>query len=120
MGSHPSAPTPLDPQPRCEQHMVLELAVSRQPLSHSVGLALLLPHSPRRILRVREDPSCEGAKQGFALGLPFSGAAFQSPGEESRRVLQGRLELKAQGPGQGQPSLSCSALHAHRPATVWA
>ena len=76
VGSHPSAPTPLDPQPRCEQHMVLELAVSRQPLSHSVGLALLPPHPPRRIVRVREDPSSEGAKQGFALSLPFSGARF--------------------------------------------
>lgn len=101
MGSHPSAPAPLEPQPRCEQHMVLEPAVSRHPLSHPVGLAPLPPHSPRRILRVREDPSCEGAKQGFALSLPFSGARFPVTREGIQTGSAGQAGARSTGPWAG-------------------
>lgn len=53
----------------------------------------------------------KGPSRDFLSACHSLEPAFQSPGEESRRVLQGRLELKAQGAwaGTAVAELLCTA-----------
>ena len=89
---------------------VLEPALSRQLLSHSLRLSLLASHSQRRTLRVREDPSHEGAKQGFEASPPFSGARFLTIREGIQAGPAGQAGAqRAVGLGRGVSLLSSPA-----------
>ena len=120
MASHPSTPHPPG---HSDQVWAAWLWSQQSPGSLSLTLwdwLCYLP-SPRRILRVREDPSCEGPKQGFALSPPFSGAHFPVTREGIQMGSAGQAGAQSTGAlGKDIRWLSCSAQHGHRLATVWA